>query len=82
MGAGILGISKNFRAHSLRAVGVTKLANDSSISDAERCRAARHASISANKAYQVTDGISEANRLRALGVTLPTVRPAELEEEL
>lgn len=82
MGAAILGISKNFRAHSLRAVGVTKLANDSSISDAERCRAARHSSVSANKAYQVTDGISEANRLRALGITLPTVRPVELQEEL
>jgi hypothetical protein len=76
MGAAILGISKNFRAHSLRAVGVTKLANDSSISDAELCRTACHASVSANKAYQVIDGISEANCLWALGVTLPTIRPA------
>jgi hypothetical protein len=81
MGAVILGISNNFRAHSLRAVGVTKLANDSSISDAEHCHAAC-SSVSANKAYQVTDGISEANCLHALGVTLPTIRPAKLQEEL
>jgi hypothetical protein len=87
-GAEILGISKNFRPHSLRAVGVTKLANDSAISDAERCRAARHASISANKAYQTVDGRSEANRLKALGVKLPGTEegdkkmPAKPEEEL
>jgi hypothetical protein len=71
-GAAILGISPNFRPHSLRAVGVTKLANNSSISDAERCRAARHATVNVNRAYQTVDGRSEANRLLALGVTLPS----------
>jgi hypothetical protein len=87
-GAEILGISKNFRPHSLRAVGVTILANDSTISDAERCCAAHHVSISENKAYQTVDGRSEANHLKALGVKLPGTEEgdkkmlAKPEEEL
>jgi hypothetical protein len=71
-GAKLLGLPASFRPHSLRAVGVTKLANDSSISIAEVCRAARHSSTSASRMYQTTDGISEANRLRALGLNLPS----------
>lgn len=71
-GAKILGIKPNFKPHALRAVGVTKLANDSSISDAERCRAARHATVNASKCYQTVDGRSEANRLKALGVMMPS----------
>jgi hypothetical protein len=71
-GATILGISPNFRPHSLRAVGVTKLANNSSISDAECCRAVHHTTVNANRTYQTVDGRSEANRLLALGVTLPS----------
>jgi hypothetical protein len=80
-GAKIMGIPPNFRLHALRAVGVTKLANDSSISDAERCRAARHTTVNASRAYQTVDGRSEANRLKALGVTLPTApMPVPLNE--
>jgi hypothetical protein len=71
-GAKILGIKPNFKPHALRAVGVTKLANDSSISDAERCRAARHSTVNASKCYQTVDGRSEANRLKALGVVMPS----------
>jgi hypothetical protein len=71
-GAEMLGLPRNFRPHALRAVGVTKLANDSAISTAEVCRAARHSTASASKMYQTTDGRSEANRLKALGYTLPT----------
>jgi hypothetical protein len=75
-GARILGIPhNNFRPHALRAVGITNLANNSSISDAERCRAARHSTVNANRVYQTVDGRSEANRLIALGVNIPTALP-------
>jgi hypothetical protein len=70
-GADILGIPRNFRPHSLRAVGVTKLANSRGVSDAERCRAARHSTVNASRAYQTVDGRSEASRLLALGVRIP-----------
>ncbi len=71
-GARILGIAhENFRPHALRAVGITNLANDSAVSEAERCRAARHSTVNANRMYQTVDGRSEYNRLRALGVTMP-----------
>jgi hypothetical protein len=49
-------------------------------SDAEHCRAACHASVSANKAFQVTDGIFDPSRLRGLGLNLPT-RPVVLQAE-
>jgi hypothetical protein len=45
----ILGIPhKNFCTHVLHAVGITNLANNSSISDAERCCAACHSTMNAN----------------------------------
>jgi hypothetical protein len=83
-GAKILGIKPNFKPHALRAVGVTKLANDSSISDVERCRAVRHSTVNASKCYQTVDGRSEANRLKALGVTIPTAPfvPKKVEAKL
>jgi hypothetical protein len=81
-GAEILGITKNFRPHSLRAVGVTLLANNSNISDAKRCHAARHATVNANRAYQTVDGRSEANRLIALGVALPSRPLSEVEDTI
>jgi hypothetical protein len=56
-GAKILGLPDSFRPHSLHAVGVTKLANDSSISIAEVSRATCHSTASASKMYQKTDGI-------------------------
>jgi hypothetical protein len=71
-GAKILGLPDTFRHHSLHAVGVTKLANDSSISIAKVCHTTCHSTASTSKMYQKTDGISEANCLHALGFTLPT----------
>jgi hypothetical protein len=71
-GAKIFGIKPDFKPHALHAVSVTKLANDSSISDAERCRAAGLATVNASKCYQTVDGRSDSNRLKALGVTMPT----------
>jgi hypothetical protein len=41
-GAKLLGLPASFRPHSLCAVSVTKLANDSSISIDKVCRAAHH----------------------------------------
>jgi hypothetical protein len=76
-GADILGIPRNFRPHSLRAVGVTKLANSRGVSDAERCRAARHSTVNASRAYQTVDGRSEASRLLALGVRIPEAPQVE-----
>jgi hypothetical protein len=74
--AKILGIPhNNFCPHALHAVGITNLANNSSISDAEWCRAACHSTVNANRMYQTVDGCSEANRLIALGVNIPTVVP-------
>jgi hypothetical protein len=78
--AKLLGLPASFRLHSLCAVGVTKLANDSSISIAEVCCAARHSTASASKMYQTTDGISEANPLKALGLNLPS-QPAPVDQE-
>jgi hypothetical protein len=81
-GAEILGITKNFRPHSLRAIGVTLLANNSNISDAERCHAARHTTVNANRAYQTVDGRSKANCLIALGVALPSKPFSEVEDTI
>jgi hypothetical protein len=45
----ILGIlHNNFCTHVLHAVGITNLANNSSISDTERCCAAYHSTMNAN----------------------------------
>ena len=67
-GARILGLPVTFKPHSLRALCITRLANDSSVSLAETMSVARHSSVSASKTYQTLDGHSEHNRLRALGV--------------
>jgi hypothetical protein len=73
--ASILGISPNFRPHSLRAVVVTKLANNTSsiTSDAELCCAVCHTTVNVNRAFQTGDDRSETNRLLALGVILPSL---------
>ena len=66
-GAKHLGLPDSFRPHSLRSALITKLANDPSVSIAETMSAARHTSVSASMNYQRSDGVSEANRLRAIG---------------
>ena len=74
-GAKILGLEHpmRFKPHSLRGACITMLANDNSVSLAETMAVARHTSVSASKVYQRVDGISECNRLRALG-QLPTIQ--------
>ena len=67
-GARILGLPESFKPHSLRAACITKMANDQSVSLAETMMVARHSSVSASKTYQRVDGVSEGNRLRALGL--------------
>jgi hypothetical protein len=79
-GARILGIqNNNFHLHVLHAVGITNLANNSSISDAERYCAACHSAVNANQVYQTVIGHSKANRLIVLGVNIPTVVPPPSE---
>ena len=70
-----LKLPDTFRPHSLRGACITKLVNDPSVSLAETMAVARHTSVSASKTYQRVDGISEGNRLRALGL-LKTAVPA------
>ena len=67
-GARILGLPTTFKPHSLRALCITRLSNDESVSLAETMSIARHSSVSASKTYQTLNGHSEHNRLRALGV--------------
>ena len=68
-GAELLGLTnaRHFKPHSLRGACITILANDPSVSLAETMKIARHTSVSASKVYQRVDGISEGNRLVALG---------------
>ena len=70
-GAKLLGLPENFRPHSLRAAFITKMANDPSVSMSETMLASRHNSVAASANYQRSDGLSELNRLRAIGVTIP-----------
>ena len=67
-GAIMMGLPSNFLPHSLRGACITKMVNDSSVSMAETMAVARHTSVAASRGYQRTDGISEGNRLRALGL--------------
>ena len=69
-GAAILGLSnpEYFKPQSLRGVCITRMVNDGSVSMAETMQYSRHRSVSASKSYQRTDGLSEGNRLRAIGV--------------
>ena len=67
-GAEILGLPATFRPHSLRGACITKMVNDESVSLAETMHVARHTSVSASKTYHRVDGVSEGNRLRALGL--------------
>ena len=80
-GGKFLGISPNFRPHSLRGACITMLVNDSSVSTAEQMAVSRHASVSAAKGYQRVDGISEGNRLRALKMQMPSNKKLFPEEK-
>ena len=70
-GARLLDLPASFTPHSLRGACITKLVNDGRVSLAETMSVARHSSVSASKTYQRVDGVSESNRLRALGI-MPT----------
>ena len=67
-GAKMLGLSSQFRPHSLRGACITKLVNDPGVSLAETMSHARHSSASASRNYQRVDSVSEAGRFRALGL--------------
>jgi hypothetical protein len=69
----ILGIPRNFRPHSLQAIGVTKLANSRDFSDDKCCHAACHSTVNASRVYQTVDGRSDDSCLLALGVRIPKV---------
>ena len=69
-GARLLELSDpdGFKPQSLRGVCITRMVNSENVSTAETMRYARHRSVAASKMYQRTDGISEGNRLRAIGL--------------
>ena len=71
-GAQILGLDypELFYPHSLRAMFITSLANDPSMNPQEIMQSARHASFSSSASYVVSDGQSESNKFRALGMNL------------
>ena len=75
-GGAILGLPEGFRPHALRSACITQLVNDQSVSIAQTMAVARHTSVSASKTYQRVDGISEGNRLRALGLLPGTSSPS------
>jgi hypothetical protein len=70
-GAAILGLPSNFLPHSLRALCITRLVNDSAVSLSETMEVARHSSVAASKDYMVVDGVSAFNRMKALGAFTP-----------
>lgn len=83
--AKLLGLPPDFKGHSLRHVALSKAANDPSVSLAETMRLGRHSSAAAAKNYQRVDGISEGNRMRALGILpakknppVPSMKSAEV----
>ena len=65
-GAKMLGLSDDFRPHSLRGACITKLVNSPDVSLAETMAVARHSSVSASRSYQRIDSLSEANHFKAL----------------
>ena len=67
-GAKILGLSSTFCPHSLCGACITQLANNSSVSLVKTMAFAMHTSVAASRTYQCVDGISEGNRLKALGL--------------
>ena len=71
-GAQILGLDdpKQFYPHSLCAMFITSLANALSMNPQEIMQSARHASFSFSASYVVSDGQSESNKFRALGMNL------------
>ena len=75
-----MGLPDGFKPHALRSACITQLVNDQSVSIAETMAVARHTSVSASKTYQRVDGISEGNRLRALGL-LPGTSAVEATRE-
>ena len=83
-GAKILGLSdpENFRPQSLRGACITRMVNAENVSMAETMRYARHRSVAASKTYQRTDGVSESNRLKAIGVKIPPRRGVEIPKKV
>ena len=69
-GAKLLGLSKpdDFYPHSLRAMFITDLANNPSVSAKEAQVSARHHSITSTANYMTRDGLSETNKFVALGM--------------
>ena len=63
-----LGIDEDsFRGgHAWRSFAITTMVNDPSVSNAESMLASRHKSMSAQLPYQLTDIISEGNRMKSL----------------
>lgn len=76
-GAVILGLPSDYQPHSLRGAYITKLVNDPGVSIAETMVVAHHSSVSVSKNYQQVAGVSEANRLHALGLIQNVPEPSK-----
>ena len=58
--------------HAFRRLFITTLVNDGRVSVEESLAAARHGSVAAQRTYMARNGVSEANRFKALGQLPPT----------
>ena len=69
-GAKLLGLQSadDFYPHSLRAMFITELANDPSVSTRKAQVSARHNNSSSTANYMTRDAVSETNKLLALGM--------------
>ena len=75
----ILDLPENFLPHSLRSVCISNLVNDGSVSIVETMAVARHCSVGASAPYQSSNGHSELNRLKALGIAPRPVKKQKVE---
>ena len=69
-GAKLLGLNSadEFYPHSLRAMFITELANNPSVSTLEAQVSARHNNSSSTANYMTRDAVSETNKMAALGM--------------
>ena len=54
--------------HGFRRLFITTLANDSGVSVEESMKSSGHNSVAAQRTYMVTNGVSETNKFKALGL--------------
>ena len=83
-GARILGLecADHFHPHSLRAMMITDLANNPSVSLSKTVTSARHSNLTSSLNYQHRDGESEAAKFAALGMAAASASDGVAEKPL